>query len=85
LYRSTVFVYREDVIALVGEIDADVVDKIVATGATLEEIAMALAAAETAVGFDEPRPLAWAPRIAAVRGLLEPQLIARENIVRGRD
>jgi len=80
-----VFVRREDIIALVGEIDADVVDKIVATGATLEEIAMALSAAETAIGFDEPRPPAWAPRISAVRALLEPQLIARQNIVRGRD
>ena len=79
-------VRAEDVIELVGEIDALVVDKIVATGATREEIAQALAAVETALQFDDAHTVTPSPRIAAVRALLEPQLVGREdNIGRGRD
>ncbi|HEY5920030.1 MAG TPA: hypothetical protein VIV11_00105 [Kofleriaceae bacterium] len=73
---------REDVIALVGEIDVEVVDRIVATGATLEEISLAAAS----LGFDDSRALAWSPRIVEVRALLERPLSSHEdNIERGRD
>ena len=76
----------EDVTSLVGEIDARVVDEIVATGATLDEIAQALAAAEAALGFDDYRAVVQSPRIAALRCLLQSQLIGRDdNITRGRD
>jgi hypothetical protein len=85
LYRSSVSVLPEEVLAVVGEIDAKIVDKIVATGASLEEIGLALSAAEIAVAFDDARTVVWSPRIAAVRALLEPKLIGKDNIERGRD
>jgi hypothetical protein len=75
----------EEVLALVGELDIASVDNIVASGATLEEIALALSAVETAVAFDDARTVAWSPRIAAVRAVLEPRLIGKDNIERGRD
>jgi len=76
----------EDVTSVVGEIDAQIVAEIVETGATLDEIAQALAVAEAALEFDDCLAVTRSPRIAAVRALLEPQLVGRKaNIARGRD
>ena len=88
LYRSTVSgrARSEDIAALVGTIDAEVVDKLVATGATLDEIAQALAVVEDSLRFDDHLAVLPSPRVAAVRALLEPLLVGRENnIARGRD
>jgi hypothetical protein len=78
-------VRAEEVIAIVGEINRRVIDQILATGATRDEVATALAEVEDNLGFDDHRSASPSPRIAAVRALLEPVLAAESRFSRGRD
>lgn len=70
--------------ALVRTIDVRVVEQVIATGATMSEIAQAVAEIEDELGFDEHRG-SCTPRVAQVRALLEPLFEKRSNIWRGRD
>jgi hypothetical protein len=75
---------RDDVAAVVGDIEPDLLDRIVATGATMAEIAQAVVEIERELGFDDHHQ-SPSPRVAVVRALLEPVYEHRDNISRGRD
>lgn len=74
----------KDVCAVVGEIDANLLEQILATDATLAEIAEAVTEIEAQLGFDD-RSSSQSPRVAKVRALLQPLFEQRDNISRGRD
>jgi hypothetical protein len=77
---------REDVAAIVGEIEPQVVEQVIRTGATIDEIALAVAEIEDERCFDDHRSTSPSSRVAMVRALLEPLLTDREgNVSRGRD
>jgi tRNA(Ser,Leu) C12 N-acetylase TAN1 len=60
-----------EVTDLLGELDALVIEKIVATGATVDEIAEAASAIEDEEGFGEMSRTPSSPREAEVRAILE--------------
>jgi hypothetical protein len=68
-------VRAEDITELVGEVDPLVIERIIETGATADDVAEALAAIETELVEGEDRPLDApppSPRVTAIRALLEP-------------
>ncbi len=68
-------VRAEDITELVGEIDPLVIERIIGTGASADEVAEALVELESEMDEGEARPAGAppaSPRVAAVRVLLEP-------------
>lgn len=86
LYRSgmAALVRTEDVYALVGDIGEELTARVVATGATLGEIAQAVVDLEEELAFDECHG-SRSPRVLTVRSLLEPVFERRDRVSRGRD
>jgi len=77
LEAKTMEVVRaEQITALVGEVDPLVIERIISTGATVDEVAEAVAEIEAelvegeAIRIDAPPP---SPRVSTVRALLEPE------------
>lgn len=67
---STSIVNREEVAALLGDVDDDVVERIAGTGASVDELGAALDDIDHERRFGERRIPASA-KIAEVRGILE--------------
>lgn len=66
-----------DVNRMLGEVDALVVSRILATGVTVDELDEALRATEDELGFGEESHPPSSPRVAAVRQVLD-ELAAEE-------
>jgi hypothetical protein len=64
---------EKDIVNLLGDADAFIIERIIDTHATAEEVAEALAAVEDERRFGERRAPA-SPRVAEVRGILEEVL-----------
>jgi hypothetical protein len=75
---------QEELTTLVGDLDTQVLQQLVASNASRAEIAEAVSQLEAELGFDD-RSASRSPRVALVRSLLEPLFEARDNILRGRD
>jgi hypothetical protein len=67
-------VRAEQIIELVGEVDPLVIERIISTGATVDEVAEAVAEVEVELeGEDRPSDAPpRSPRVATVRALLAP-------------
>jgi len=65
---------REDLTRLVGEVDDLLAADVLATGASVEELAEAVRDLERETVAGETAPPASTPRVAALRGLLEGPL-----------
>lgn len=75
----------EHVAALVGTDDDEIIARIIATGATIDEIGAAVVEIENALAFDDAGPASSSPRVASVRAILEPVLARDANVMRGLD
>jgi hypothetical protein len=67
---STSIVNREEVAALLGDVDDDVVERIAGTGATIDELGAAVDDLDHERRFGERR-VPGSTKIAEVRGILE--------------
>ncbi|MBS1118436.1 MAG: hypothetical protein H6Q90_664 [Deltaproteobacteria bacterium] len=67
----------EEVTGLLGEVDPNVLDRILAIGATFDEVGEALSAIEDEDGYGEIPHAASSPRVAEVRAVLE-ELVLEE-------
>lgn len=68
-----------EVSALLGEVDDEVVARIVAIGATAQEVAEALASTEEERGFAEFSPTPSSPRVTEIRAILDDHVFDIEE------
>lgn len=61
----------DDVLRMLGEVDPLIVERILATGASPDEIGEALREVEDEHGFGEDRHVPSSPRVAEVRAVLD--------------
>jgi hypothetical protein len=85
LYRSAMRdVTREDVIALVGELDGEILEQILAIRPSRDQLVAMLASLEDELGFDDQRTERGSVEIQKLRAVLAP-IVAARAITRGRD
>jgi len=70
---------RDDILDLLGDVDDLIVERLIATGATLGEIGAALDAEEAARDTGRELVVESSPRVAAVRAILEEVLDDNED------
>ena len=68
-----------DVSRLLGEVDPLMIDQVVSTGASLDEIGEALRETEDQLGFGEESHEASSPRVANVRAVLHELLVEDDD------
>ena len=69
--RATNPASADDIQRMLGEVDPLIAERILATGATADEIGEALREVEDEHGFGEATHFASSPRVAEVRALLD--------------
>jgi hypothetical protein len=69
--RSTIPATSDDVARVIGDVDPGIVERIVLTGASADEIAEAVRELEDERGFGETHHVGSSPRVSEVRAILD--------------
>ena len=70
----------DDVLRIVGDVDPLIVERILATGASADEIGEALREVEDEQGFGEGIHISSSPRVSEVRAVLEEMELVEEGL-----